>query len=158
MTSLISQFADMCSDLAGPFFIAVPARIAGGALRYVRRKPLSTERVNPEDIRSVLVVRLDGLGDVVLMSALLRGLRRRFPAAKITLIVDERLRTFVELCPYIDAVIGFRESAAKYKRVLLGTAHAWRFAAANLHSQELRSGNQSKMGYRFPRGRHGWVS
>jgi ADP-heptose:LPS heptosyltransferase len=135
MTSFISQLADTCSDLAGPFFIALPARIAGGALRYARRKPLSTEKVNPEDIRSVLVVRLDGLGDVVLMSALLRGLRRRFPAAKITLIVDERLRTFLELCPWVDAVIGFHESPAKYKRVLLGALHTWRFAAANLHSE-----------------------
>jgi ADP-heptose:LPS heptosyltransferase len=136
MNSAISRLVDAFSDLGGSCFIAPPARIVGGALRFTRRKPLCRGKLNLEEIRSVLVVRLDGLGDVVLMSALLKGLRRRFPVAKITLLVDERLRTLVELCPWVDAVIGFEQSAAKHKRVLLGVARAWRFATANLHSKD----------------------
>jgi heptosyltransferase-2 len=53
----------------------------------------------------ILVVRLDGIGDFVLMSGFLRELRNLFPQSRITLLVRERVRTLAETCPYIDELL-----------------------------------------------------
>jgi heptosyltransferase-2 len=50
----------------------------------------------------VLVVRLDGIGDVVLTGPFLRELRRARPDAEITLVVSPPALNLVELCPYVD--------------------------------------------------------
>lgn len=54
----------------------------------------------------VLVIRLDGRGDVILTSPLLRELRRNLPKAWISLVVDRQFTNLVEECPYIDEVLG----------------------------------------------------
>jgi len=52
----------------------------------------------------ILVVRLDGIGDMVLTSPFLRELRRRFPAAHIALVVQPTIENLVARCPYVDEV------------------------------------------------------
>jgi heptosyltransferase-2 len=54
------------------------------------------------EARSVLIVRPDHLGDVILMSAFLREFRKNWPQAEITLLVDPASKALVEHCPYID--------------------------------------------------------
>lgn len=54
---------------------------------------------------SIIVFRLDAIGDVVLSSAMLREVRRLYPAAHITLVVSSTTRSLVEHCPYIDEVL-----------------------------------------------------
>lgn len=56
---------------------------------------------------SILVVRLDEIGDNVLTSGFLRELRKNYPTAYITLIVNPTVKPLVELCPYVNEVIGF---------------------------------------------------
>ncbi|KUK13617.1 MAG: glycosyltransferase family 9 protein [Synergistetes bacterium] len=56
------------------------------------------------DIRRILVIRLDAIGDVVLTSPFLRELRRNFPKAYISLLVAPIAYNLVELCPYVDEV------------------------------------------------------
>jgi ADP-heptose:LPS heptosyltransferase len=60
-----------------------------------------------QDAGSILVVRLDAIGDLVLMSPFLRELRRLNPNAWITLVVDARFVNLVELCPFINEVLAF---------------------------------------------------
>ena len=56
--------------------------------------------------RRILVVKLDRLGDLVLCSPFLHGLRRLFPEAEITLAVRESLAELACLCPDVDSVSG----------------------------------------------------
>lgn len=56
---------------------------------------------------SILVIRLDEIGDMVMMSPFLRELRRNYPSAYITLVVNPIVYNMVELCPYVDNVLCF---------------------------------------------------
>ncbi|MEQ1860247.1 MAG: glycosyltransferase family 9 protein [Chthoniobacteraceae bacterium] len=62
--------------------------------------------------RSILVVRLDRLGDMVLTSGFLRELRRNAPHAHITLLVQPPSRALVTACPHIDEVIAWPPDAS----------------------------------------------
>ncbi|HEY9868647.1 MAG TPA: glycosyltransferase family 9 protein [Candidatus Obscuribacterales bacterium] len=65
-------------------------------------------------INSILVVRNDGVGDLVLTGPLLKALRSSFPDAWISLLVRPATRNLVELCPYVDEVLTFdRKSSDK---------------------------------------------
>ncbi|OGD21273.1 MAG: hypothetical protein A2W03_09655 [Candidatus Aminicenantes bacterium RBG_16_63_16] len=55
--------------------------------------------------RSVLVVQLADLGDVVLSGPFLRELRRHLPRAWISLIVQPGLVNIIDRCPYVDEII-----------------------------------------------------
>jgi ADP-heptose:LPS heptosyltransferase len=54
---------------------------------------------------NILVVKLDNLGDVVLLSPFLRELRRNAPQATITLLVQQQSHELVKFCPYIDHIV-----------------------------------------------------
>lgn len=56
---------------------------------------------------NILVIRLDEIGDNALTSGFLRELRKNYPTAFITLIVSPTVIPLVELCPYVNEVIGF---------------------------------------------------
>ena len=58
-------------------------------------------------VKSVLVVRTDEIGDVVLTTPFLRELRRNLPDAWITLIVKPAVLALMETCPYVDEVLPF---------------------------------------------------
>lgn len=83
--------------------------------RSARRSP------DPGRVRSVLVLRPDNLGDVVLFSGALRHLRARFPRAEITLCVRRYARGLVELCPHVDRVLDWED----LHRPLLGALPAF---------------------------------
>ena len=55
----------------------------------------------------VLVVRLDGIGDVVLTTPFLRELRRTLPKAWITLVVAPQVYNLVACCPYVNEVLTY---------------------------------------------------
>ena len=69
--------------------------------------PPAPSSVAVKDARSLVIVRSDGIGDLVLMSPFLRELRRSNPSAWITLVVDAKFRNLVELCPHVNEVLGF---------------------------------------------------
>jgi heptosyltransferase-2 len=60
---------------------------------------------------SILVIRPDEIGDLVLTTSFLRELRRAAPLAHITLIVKTACPELVQHCPYVDAVYSFDFSA-----------------------------------------------
>lgn len=83
-----------------------------------------------DQIKSVLLLRLDEIGDVVLTTPLLRELRRNLPRAWITLVVEPGVRNLVELCPHVNEVLtfgrrgqGLLESLQRHGRA---AALAWR--------------------------------
>jgi ADP-heptose:LPS heptosyltransferase len=91
-------------------------------------------RIDLTQIRRVLVVRLDEIGDLVLTTPFLRELRRNLPGASITLLVSKRTRNLVELCPHVDEVVTFeppgpgllRSVRALRRALRLARDHLWR--------------------------------
>lgn len=74
---------------------------------FVKDSPLTSIAA----AKSILVIRLDEIGDVVLTSPFLRELRRNAPAAWITLLVKPGTRNLVEHCPYVNEVLTYDRSA-----------------------------------------------
>lgn len=84
------------------------------------------------DIRSILLIRLDELGDLIMTTPLVRELRRSFPNAWITLIVQPKLLNLVEHCPYVNEILTFDSNPPKPFRRLRLHANAWRLARQRL--------------------------
>ncbi len=74
----------------------------------------SPNRIGPRgrDGLSLLVIRLDGLGDVVLTTPLFRELKRAFPGSSCTAVVQDAFRPLLVTNPYIDEIIGLRPMQA----------------------------------------------
>lgn len=60
-----------------------------------------------EEIKHLVVIRLDEIGDVVLMSGMLRELRRNASQARITLVVKKGVYDLMRCCPHVDEVLVF---------------------------------------------------
>lgn len=58
-------------------------------------------------VREILVIKLDGIGDAVLLSPFLRELRRMSPAARITYVASRTAAPLLEQCPHVDEVLVF---------------------------------------------------
>ena len=92
-------------QLSGILHYCVPTLVLSAAFstwRHGRARNRGGSRCSP---LSIIVFRLDGIGDVVLSSAMLRELRRLYATARITLVVSSSTRSLVEHCPYVDEVL-----------------------------------------------------
>lgn len=71
-------------------------------------------------VENILIVRLDAIGDMILMSGFIREVRANFPKARITLIVSPLTLPLVELCPYVNEVLIFdvKKVGGKFPNVL----------------------------------------
>jgi lipopolysaccharide heptosyltransferase II len=69
------------------------------------RTLLEDRAIRWEDVRRVLAVRLDNIGDIVMLGPALRALRRRLPAASITLMASPGGSQVVPLLPWVDDVM-----------------------------------------------------
>ncbi len=113
------------------FLRDVDRRLACGALLLGDRLRPHRHRAGKEPtalaaVRSVLVVRLDEIGDMVLTTPFLRELRRNLPHASITLVVRPELFNLVALCPYVDRVLAYDHDAST--SAFRALAHARAFA------------------------------
>lgn len=61
------------------------------------------------DKLNVLIMHDAGIGDFVLMSGAIREIRRLYPAAHITLVVNSGAINLAESCPYVDEIISLGE-------------------------------------------------
>jgi len=66
---------------------------------YKKRK-----KFNKENIKKILVVRLDHIGDMVLLSSFLRNLKNNFPNSEITVLCRKMTNDVLECIPYIDTI------------------------------------------------------
>lgn len=80
-------------------------------------------REDINEIKSVLVIRFDAIGDSVLTSGFLRELRKNYPKAFVTLVVNPTVAPLVELCPYVNEVISsnvpyIRDTMTRFEEIL----------------------------------------
>lgn len=86
-------------DLAG-FFLWVLFHIFT-PWKIVGRKPV------PDNPQKILLIRADYIGDVLLTTHTLKGIRERFPKSQISYLVSSKSREVLEGNPYIDRIITY---------------------------------------------------
>ncbi|MCX5712746.1 MAG: lipopolysaccharide heptosyltransferase II, partial [Candidatus Omnitrophica bacterium] len=83
--------------------------------RTENREPKqSPDRNFKTEFKRILVVRTDRIGDVVLSTPVLKGLRENFPQAYIAMMVSPYAKDIVEGNPFVDEVITY-DKDAKHK-------------------------------------------
>lgn len=60
---------------------------------------------NGSNVRRILVIKLDKLGDVILVSPFFRELRRNYPDARITAVVSREANELMRCCPYVNRTL-----------------------------------------------------
>jgi ADP-heptose:LPS heptosyltransferase len=71
----------------------------------------------PTEPRSILVIRLSSMGDILLATPLLRQLRARYPNARLDMIVDERFIETVLHNPHLNCVWAYSRTSRTVKNV-----------------------------------------
>lgn len=84
------------------FFVDIVGSILFFSLRIFNRRH---EKYDPQNVKNILILRLDGLGDVVLSTAALREIRNGFPGARITLVVGAWSKDIVKCIHFYDRLI-----------------------------------------------------
>ena len=54
---------------------------------------------------NILVIKISAIGDVILITAALKALRKKYPKAKICCLVGKESRKILARCPYLDELI-----------------------------------------------------
>jgi heptosyltransferase-1 len=70
--------------------------------------------------RSILIVKLSAIGDIIHAIPAVAALRERFPGSRIDWCVEERYATLVECIPVLDGVIRLRTHPWRRGRQLVG--------------------------------------
>jgi len=125
-----SVLVRIVARLTSPRATMAVARVLG-----VTNKPAGSDVVVNDDAR-ILVVRPDGIGDVIMTGPMLRELRNALPRSVVTLVVAPRAFNVVETCPYVDRVVTVdiappRATTETWWRPLIRRMAA--FKAARLH-------------------------
>ena len=137
MTTLVSleqrfgTASAMVQSITSVLF-TTPVRLLAVCRRRLQGLHAMETEFDPRAVQSILLTRLDGLGDMVLFSSFVREIRGLWPRAHITFVVDRQFVSFVEQCPYVDEVIGFDERGSKYVRLFTGPRRAYAVAKQRL--------------------------
>lgn len=74
------------------------------SLEQMTEKTL-TVYLNVKRRKRILVIKRGALGDVILVAPSLRMIRRKFPHAHVSVLVDSRFAPVISNCPYVDEII-----------------------------------------------------
>lgn len=89
------------SCLFAPLSVGAQAKVTGWMARWFGRPaPAAAGRTD-----RIVVVKLDRIGDFVMVTPFLRELRRNHPFAWIALVVSSKVEMLATGCPYVDEVI-----------------------------------------------------
>jgi heptosyltransferase-2 len=93
------------------FFVTFPTWLAIAWRKYVRNK--AEDRGGPEP-RSIILFRLDQLGDLVLTTPLFRELRRLYPRARIAVAIQPQHMAILTTNRHIDEILTFHLLPGKW--------------------------------------------
>ena len=69
--------------------------------------------------KKVFILRNNDLGDVLVATPLIKGLRKAFPKASISMGIGDWARPLLENNPYLDEIISIiRKAISKYESVI----------------------------------------
>ncbi len=68
--------------------------------------------------KSIVISRFGGIGDIVMLTPLLRGIKSLFPEIKLILVTDPISTTIAGKFPFVDEVYGFDKSLKSSKRLI----------------------------------------
>ena len=73
--------------------------------------------VNEENssVKNILIIHDSGVGDFILMSAVIREMRRIYPNAYISLLMPRASMSMAECCPYINKIVLCDGALVSYK-------------------------------------------
>ncbi len=96
------------------------------------------------DYKNILVINLMHIGDLMLVTPVLRTLRANYPSARLTLLADKKLRDLVEFNPHIDECMlidkkGADDHFGSFFRFILGVRKKNFDLVINLHRNERAS-------------------
>lgn len=97
-----------------------------------------------ETYHNILVINLMHIGDLMLVTPVLRTLRANYPSARLTLLADKKLRDLVEYNPHIDECMlidkkGADDHFGSFFRFILGVRRKKFDLVINLHRNERAS-------------------
>jgi len=67
---------------------------------------------------NILIIKISAIGDVILATASIRAMRKKYPHAKIFCLVGTQSRQILQRCPYIDGVIVYDFKNTTLKDIL----------------------------------------
>lgn len=103
---------------------------------FFKIRQRKNKEINLAHIKSVLVIKLDQIGDMICITPFLRELRHSVPHAWITLIVKRSTYDLVEYCPYCNEILMYDCSINDIIiKSLKGSGLLWNF----LHLYWMRS-------------------
>ncbi len=70
---------------------------------------MASSTIPVNEVKKILILRPDNLGDLILFSGALSLIRNRYNDAEISICVKEVNINYIELCPYIDKIIVWEE-------------------------------------------------
>ena len=67
---------------------------------------------------SILVLRAEAIGDMVVTTPFLRELRKNYPDRHITLVCSPAVYNLVECCPYVDEILEYQKQFSRHKYII----------------------------------------
>ena len=117
-------------------WISSPRIVIGLFEPYFRANGFRRRKEPPTlaETKSILVIRLDEIGDAVMTTPLLRELRHAAPQAWITLVVNPTNLNLFETCPHADEVLAydwrspgrFQHVRRQRRALALAKTHLWK--------------------------------
>jgi ADP-heptose:LPS heptosyltransferase len=97
-----------------------------------------TKKINivNNNYKSILIVKLDAIGDFVLLTPFLRELKSNYPNSYVTLIVSPASFSLAEVCPYIDQVLVFNSQTNRVFAKLIILLRSIKFAFLNFKDKD----------------------
>src|SRR3974390_1512628 len=110
-------------------FVTLPTWLASTWRKFLAKQPARPNR--SDSPRSILVTRLDQLGDLVLTTPLFRELKRMYPGARLTAAIPETFMGILATNRNVDEILPVRRIAPKWlpervRRLVSALLFYWR--------------------------------
>lgn len=111
-------------------------KIEENVQKIIYRLRRSNAKVEKKDVKNILLIRLDVLGDMIITIPVIREIRRAYPKANITFVCNKAMYNLIEPLPYIDEIIPYEKiklGKHNFERLIVS---AYKFARKNLCTKE----------------------
>jgi ADP-heptose:LPS heptosyltransferase len=125
------------------FAKSLERRVRRGFIRSLQWFPRrgSTDQITPGESPSILLIRHDRIGDAIISTPIFALLRKRFPAARIDLLLGRRNAAVASLLPFVDNCIVLPGSFSSALNIIARIRRTRYDVAINLLAKDSASGS-----------------